>query len=44
MYISDNSKLEAQFNWKPRKTMTDLVVETTEWLVANQASLTHILD
>lgn len=43
-YISDNSKIEYTLNWKPNKSIHQLVEETTEWIIQNKNILSNILE
>lgn len=43
-YISDNTAIEKLLSWKPKKSVRDIVSETTKWIKENQASLSQILE
>ncbi len=43
-YVTDNSKIEKTLNWKPKKNITDLVKETTDWITEYQDILKSILN
>jgi CDP-paratose 2-epimerase len=43
IYISDNSKVSKTFDWKPKKSVKDIVDETTKWIQQNEKLLVNIL-
>ena len=38
-YISDNSKVSKTYNWKPKKNIKDVVLDTYNWLNKNKTNL-----
>ena len=38
-YISDNSKVSKTYNWKPKKNIKDVVLDTYNWLNKNKTKL-----
>ena len=44
IYISDNSKIEQKLNWKQKKTVEDIVNDTTKWIQDNKDLLINVLE
>ncbi|HEX9804323.1 MAG TPA: NAD-dependent epimerase/dehydratase family protein, partial [Candidatus Dojkabacteria bacterium] len=44
IYVSDNSKLLNTYNWKPKKTIRDIVQDTHDWILEHKDLLVNILN
>ena len=38
-YISDNSRVSKVYNWKPKRNITNIAIDTYSWLKANRVNL-----
>jgi CDP-paratose 2-epimerase len=43
MFITDNSKIEQEIGWKPKKNTTTIFSDIFEWIRENEEALTPIL-
>ncbi len=43
IYISDNNKIESVLNWKPKKNVSDIVIDMFSWIKENEGSLKNII-
>ena len=43
IYISDNSKIQELFSWKPEYSPTQIINDTFKWLKSNESTLKNIL-
>ncbi|MBY0357438.1 MAG: NAD-dependent epimerase/dehydratase family protein [Candidatus Obscuribacterales bacterium] len=41
-YITDNTAITAAFGWRPQRSARDIIVDTAEWLKANQTILSSL--
>lgn len=43
IYITDNSKIEREIGWKPKKTATEIFADIHQWINKNEKQLENIL-
>lgn len=43
MYVTDNSKIEAEIGWKPMKSVTNVFEDIYHWIIQNEQQLESIL-
>lgn len=43
IYITDNSKIETEIGWKPKKSARDVFGDIFQWIKTNEQQLTNIL-
>jgi CDP-paratose 2-epimerase len=43
IYITDNSKVEEAYSWKPKKSIEDIVQDTNDWINSHKDLLLHVL-
>jgi CDP-paratose 2-epimerase len=44
IYITDNTRIEARFGWKPRRGVADIARDVYAWIAANEAALRATLE
>jgi CDP-paratose 2-epimerase len=43
IFITDSSKVKNEFNWKPEKTVDDIILDIHEWILGNRNELEFVL-
>jgi len=38
-YVSDTSKAQMEFGWRPKKTIKDIVSDINDWIKINEGQL-----
>lgn len=44
IYITDNNLISKTYHWTPQKDVSTLLIETYQWMQANEQQLKHILE
>ena len=42
-FITDNSKIQRIYKWKPKRSMKQIIKDTYNWLIANKKQLKKYL-
>jgi CDP-paratose 2-epimerase len=43
IYVTDNSKIEREIGWSPKKTPTEIFADIHHWINKNEKQLENIL-
>jgi CDP-paratose 2-epimerase len=44
IYISDNSKIEKETGWKPKRNVEDVFNDTFKWIMSNEKQLKGVFN